>query len=156
MAKRLKTWSLKNSCFLPKMVIWSFLGENSYFLTFNFSLIKPICHLYTSKLSNLGGLGRLKGAKKVQKSAQKFRKVAKTPYFDMFLAISQKANERSLWKRGQMFVLTCPFHWRDPFGCPILVGLIPKKIAVCDRQSAVKRAAPEISPTFLSAAFKKR
>ena len=30
-----------------------------------------------------------------------------------------------------MFVLTCPFHWRDPFGCPILVGLIPKQIAVC-------------------------
>ena len=81
MAKWLITWSLKNSCFLPKMVIWSFLGENSYFLTFNFSLIKPNCHLYTSKLCNLGGLGRLKGAKKVQKKHTEIQKSGKNTLF---------------------------------------------------------------------------
>ena len=136
-------WSLKNSCFLPKMLLWPFLGENSYFCTSNFSNLKLICHLYTSKLGNLGGLGRLKVYKKVKRSTQNIRKVAKTPYFITFLAISQKTNERSLWKRGQMFVSTCPFHWRDPFGCPISVGLIPKKSAGCARPCVRPSARPD-------------
>ena len=109
MAKWLITWSLKNSCFLPKMVIWSFLGENSYFLTFNFSLIKPICHLYTSKLSNLGGLGRLKGAKKVQKAHRNSEKWQKHPILARFWQFLKKPM-RDLYEN----VVKCSF-WRARF-----------------------------------------
>ena len=113
------------------MLIWPFLGKNSYFSTFSFSNLKPICHLFTSKLGNLGCLGRLKVAKKVKNGPQNIVKVAKTPYFSTFLGLSPGSIGRFCSKVVQMCSFTRSSTSRDPFGRTFSVRLMAKNTALC-------------------------
>ena len=127
MAKRLKNKNLKNWFFDPKMLIWPFLGKNSYFLTVSYSNSKPISYYFTGKLGNLGYLGRLKVAKKVRNNQKNIKKVAKTPYFSPFLGFSPGSIERIGWKSFHKFGFARSSTSCDRFGCPFSAGLILKK-----------------------------
>ena len=127
MAKRLKNKNLKNWFFHPKMLIWPFLGKNSYFWTVSYSNSKPISYYFTGKLGNLGYLGRLKVAKKVRNNQKNIKKVAKTPYFSPLLGFSPGSIERIGWKSFHKFGFARSSTSCDRFGCPFLAGLILKK-----------------------------
>ena len=127
MAKRQKIWSLKNCCFCPKMLISPFLGKNSYFCISSFSNFKPICHLFTSKLGNLGHIGRLKVTKKVKNSTQNIVKVARTLYVSILRGLSPGSICRFCSKVVQMCSFARSSTSRDPFGRTFSAGLILKK-----------------------------
>ena len=124
------------------MLIWPFLGENSYFCNWSLLILKPIYHLFTCELGNLGCLGRPEAAKKVINSHQNIIKVAKTPYFITYPGFSPGSICRFCLKVVQMCSFACPSTSRNQFGCLISAGLRPKKTALCGRQSPTDAAAP--------------
>ena len=139
MAKRLKNKNLKNWFFHPKMLIWPFLGKNSYFCNWSLLILKPIYHLFTCELGNLGCLGRSEAAKKVINSHQNIIKVAKTPYFITYPGFSPGSICRFCLKVVQMCSFACPSTSRNQFGCLISAGLRPKKTALCARHRSSPR-----------------
>ena len=125
------------------MLIWPFLGKNSYFWTVSYSNSKPISYYFTGKLGNLGYLGRLKVAKKVRNNQKNIKKVAKTPYFSPFLGFSPGSIERIGWKSFHKFGFARSSTSCDRFGCPFSAGLILKKTALCVRPSVMPNMARE-------------
>ena len=115
------------------MLIWPFLGKNSYFCNWSLSILKPIYHLFTCELGNLGCLGKPEAAKKVINSHQNIIKVAKTPYFITYPGFSPGSICRFCLKVVQMCSFACPSTSRNQFGCLISAGLRPKKTALCHR-----------------------
>ena len=119
------------------MLIWPFLGKNSYFCNWSLLILKPIYHLFTCELGNLGCLGRPEAAKKVINSHQNIIKVAKTPYFITYPGFSPGSICRFCLKVVQMCSFACPSTSRNQFGCLISAGLRPKKTALCGRPLAL-------------------
>ena len=109
----------------------SISGRKQHFSNLKFSVFEPFYHLFTSKLGNLGCLGRPEAAKKVINSHQNIIKVAKTPYFIFYPGFSPGSICRFCLKVVQMCSFACPSTSRNQFGCLISAGLRPKKTALC-------------------------